>query len=212
MVRTGARAQALSALLTEAGLPVTDARPPAPRLDTLPAPLRAEVLDLYRALGGRRDDPALRPGAWDLALAAGGVVELDEELHFNRYRARTLESSWSPRLPWHAAYLDLCHAHEPECRSAGSWGKRWTNPSCAAMFGPPGPAGDVDSLGGAPRWKQRALYDAVKDAQAAAGTGPSLIRLSVHDDLGGARLGAVLQGGAVVAAEALRELVHRRTA
>ncbi len=78
---------------------MTDARPPAPRLETLPSEMRADVLDLYRSLGGRLERPALRPGAWDLALAGGDVVELDEELHFNQYRAQTLEWSWSRRLP-----------------------------------------------------------------------------------------------------------------
>ncbi len=212
MVRTGARARALAALLTEAGLAVTDARPPAPRLETLPSEMRADVLDLYRSFGGRLERPALRPGAWDLALSGGYVVELDEELHFNRYRAQTLEWSWSRRLPWRDAYLAMCRAHEPECVLAGSWGKRWTNPSCEAMFGPPGPAGDVEASGGAPRWKQRALYDAAKDAHAAAGTGPRLIRVAVHDDLGGTLLGAVLHGGVEVVPELVSDLVSRRTA
>ena len=212
MVRTGARAQALAALLVEAGLPVTDVRPPAPRLETLPSQLQSDVLDLYRSLGGRLDRPVLRPGAWDLALAGGDVVELDEELHFNRYRARTLDGTWSRRLPWRDAYLTLCQTEEPACLSAGSWGKRWTNSSCEAMFGTPGPAGDMGAPGGAPRWKQRALYDAIKDAYAAGSTGPRLVRLAVYDDLGGTPLGVVLQGGARPAPEVLRELVSRRTA
>ncbi len=91
--------------------------------------MRADVLALYRSLGGRLDRPALRPGAWDRALVGGDVVELDEELHFNRYRARTLEWSWSRGLPWRDAHLAMCRAHESKCVSAGSWGKRWTNPS-----------------------------------------------------------------------------------
>ncbi len=201
----------LAALLTEAGLAVIDTPPRAPQLETLPSKLRADVLDLYRSLGGHGDRP-LRPGAWDLALAGGDVVELDEELHFNRYRAQTLERSRSHGLPWHDAYLVLCQAHERECASAGSWGMRWTNSSCEAMFGPAGPAGDLRAVGGAPRWKQRAFYDAVKDAHAAAGTGPRLIRLAVHDDLAGAPLGAVLRGSAQAAPGEIRDLVSRRTA
>jgi hypothetical protein len=42
---------------------VTDARQPAPRLETLPSEMRADVLDLYRSLGGRLDGPPLRPDA-----------------------------------------------------------------------------------------------------------------------------------------------------
>jgi hypothetical protein len=200
----------LAALLSDTGLHVIPARPAAPRLDSLPSPLRDDVLDLYRALGGRSGRPALRPGAWDLALASGTVVELDEELHFNRYRAQTLDRSWSARLPWRVDYLAMCRAHEQECVRAGSWGKRWTNPSCEAMFGPSGTAGDLGA--GAPRWKQRALYDAIKDAQAAVGAGPSLVRLSVHDTLGGTTLGAALEGRAAADPGALRGLVDRRSA
>ncbi len=71
--------------LVAAGFSVAAQRPPAPRLDALSADLRAAVVTLYRELGGHQDQPVLRPGAWDLALAGGVVVELDEELHFNRY-------------------------------------------------------------------------------------------------------------------------------
>jgi hypothetical protein len=43
--------------------------------------------------------PPLRPGAWDLVFADGLVVELDEELHFNRYRAQSLQNEWATDLP-----------------------------------------------------------------------------------------------------------------
>lgn len=42
---------------------------------------------------------ALRPDAWDLAFRDGIVAELDEDVHFNRYRARTLEERWEQTLP-----------------------------------------------------------------------------------------------------------------
>lgn len=210
MVGTGKRAGVLAALLSDTGLRVIPKRPVAPRFESLPSPLRDDVLDLYRALGGRSERPALRPGAWDLALLSGAVVELDEELHFNRYRALTLERPWSGRLPWRDDYLAMCRGHEQECVRAGSWGKRWTNPSCEVMFGPSGPAGDIGA--GAPRWKQRALYDAIKDAQAAAGAGPPLVRLAVHDTVGGTTLGAALEGRAAADPDALRGLVERRSA
>lgn len=210
MVRTGKRAGVLAALLSDTGLTVVPGRPAAPRLESLPSPLRDDVLEVYRKLGGRSHRPALRPGAWDLALASGAVVELDEELHFNRYRALTLERPWSAGLPWREDYLGMCREYEQECIRAGSWGKRWTNPSCEAMFGPPGPAGDLGV--GAPRWKQRALYDAIKDAQAAVGAGPPLVRLAVHDSVGGTTLGAALEGRAAAEPNALRELVDRRCA
>jgi hypothetical protein len=43
--------------------------------------LREKVLEMYRSLGGTAAKPNFRPGVWDIALADGRVVELDEELH-----------------------------------------------------------------------------------------------------------------------------------
>lgn len=120
--------------------------PPAPTLDVLPEDARTELIGLYQALGGKEPIRALRPGAWDLAFIGGLVVELDEELHFNRCRLRTLQPPWNARLPWHDAYLDLCDRHEQTCLGAGKWGKRWTSPSCESMFGPPGEAGVLEGL------------------------------------------------------------------
>jgi hypothetical protein len=55
----------------------------------------AELHALYRRLGGLLATPTWRPGGWDLVFGGSLVVELDEELHFNRYRALTLNSSWA---------------------------------------------------------------------------------------------------------------------
>lgn len=90
------------------------------------------------------------------------------------------------------------------------WGKRWTNPSCEAMFrgaDAPGRFGDY----GAPRWKQRALYDAIKDGYAASRGEKQVARLSVHDDVGGVRLGAALGQGRPVDLDALTALIQDRT-
>lgn len=165
MVRTGNRAAALEQLLLQAGYEPSRVGPNAPRLADLTPDLASSVLDTFRKLDGTSDTPNLRPGSWDLTFAGTLVVELDEELHFNRYRALTLGEPWAASLPWCADYARLCRSHEPYCLNAGKWGKRWTNLSCEAMFGPPDNPGQFDA-GGAPRWKQRALYDAMKDAAA----------------------------------------------
>lgn len=212
MVRTGARAETLCVALAAAGFSVAAQRPPAPRLDVLPADLRAAVVALYRDLGGQQEQPVLRPGAWDLALDGGVVVELDEELHFNRYRKKTLAEPWARNLPWKDAYLVMCAHEEDACLRAGSWGKRWTNESCERMFGPAAPTTQLDLPGGAPRWKQRALYDAVKDAVASVSGEPRVVRLAVHDEIGGVVLGALLEGRDRVASSELRTLVEQRIA
>jgi len=150
-----------------------------------------------------------RPGSWDLSYD-GLVVELDEELHFNRYRARTLEASWTLRLPWRQNFLTYCAAHVAECFAAGQWGRRWTNDSATKMFsgGSPGELGGS----GAPRWKQRALYDAIKDTLPLLDNPVALARVATHDDVGNTTLGAVLDGFAPGNSAAVRALVDARTA
>ena len=91
MGKTGARTRALDTLLTQVGRPPTRPRPPAPRLARMPPEAAENVEALYVALGGRRGAPALGPRGWDL-LAGETLVELDEEQHFNRYRATTLQT------------------------------------------------------------------------------------------------------------------------
>ncbi len=180
MVRTGARAARLQEALEETGLEA--ARQPAaarPATAELPASTATELLEVYYALGGLEATPTFRPGPWDLPFAAGLLVELDEELHFNRYRATTLRASWETRLPWAERYGVYCNDFEDDCVSAGCWGKRWTNPSTARMFSG-GPVGDLNG-DGAPRWKQRALYDAIKDTAPLVGRGIRLARVATHD-------------------------------
>jgi hypothetical protein len=175
VVRTGQRAAQLRGLLADAGLRPVAVSPPRPTGDEH----ADEVLEVYRRLGGLLDRSVLRPGGWDLVFEGGLVVELDEELHFNHYRALTLKTSWSANLPWVEDYERLCADHEGECLLAGNWGRRWTNDSCARMFSG-GVVGDLSGAG-APRWKQRALYDAIKDTAPNTGLGISLARVSIYD-------------------------------
>jgi hypothetical protein len=164
-------------------------------------------MDLYRTLGGIQSAPRLAPGSWDVVYADGLLVELDEDMHFHRYRGATLNAPWSEGLPWTEPYRSYVVEGE---RRAGTGGRRWTNPSAERMFG----AADRDGVfevHGAPRWKQRALYDAMKDAAAAAGQ-VSLARVSIYDRVEGHTLNDVLYGRAHVSAAAIGELVARRTA
>lgn len=206
MVRTGRRAEVLRDLLTAAGLKPTAIAPPRPNSEELDP----ELTELYRRLGGLQERPRLRPGGWDLVFYGPLVIELDEELHFNRYRALTLEASWAIDLPWVSDYRRYCAESETECLSAGRWGKRWTNESCGRMFSG-GPPGELDRAG-APRWKQRALYDVVKDSAPLSTQPVALARLSIYDDIDDKRLGDILQGTDVVSPGAVRALLERRTA
>lgn len=204
----GKREVALGRVLLEADLREVQ-KPAAPRLDDLPAHLQTEILHLYRVLGGIQDQPRLAPGKWDLSFA-GFVVELDEEQHFNQYRLSTLLADWATDLPWTSDYLRYSADHEALCSRKASHGGYWTKTSCERLFGPAGPKGDLTSSNGSPRWKQRALYDAMKDAYCVAGE-VSLARLSCHDDVGGHLLGTVLDGKAPLDVDALRALLETRT-
>ena len=209
MVQTGKRAMALARLLEAGGLSSDTSRTGAPRIQDLDASTAGDILRLYRDLGGVQEHPHLRPGAWDLRMD-GILIELDEELHFNRYRLLTLNSPWSGSLPWTAFYGRACSIREAECLRAATWGKRWSNPSSARMFGPGAPPGELEAEGGAPRWKQRALYDAIKDAAVLAND-LRLARLSIYDDVSGVPLGAALEERLAIDTGELLALLAERT-
>jgi hypothetical protein len=133
-------------MLQDAGLASRLAKR-GPRLSELPAAERSAIKSLYRWLGGVLDEPELRPSGWDLAYD-GILVELDEEMHFNRYRAVTLGVDALARAPWAAAYEDFCRAHE---RRSGTGGRRWSSPSAEQMFGAAAPHWMFEG-GSAPRW------------------------------------------------------------
>jgi hypothetical protein len=193
-------------ILIDAGTRPAARAPPRPS----GAERREEILELYRRLGGLQAAPSLQPGKWDLVFGDGSVLELDEELHFNRYRALTLTTSWSAGLPWTEDYLRYCTEREGECLAAGGWGRRWTNESCARMFSG-GREGDLRG-DGAPRWKQRALYDAIKDTAPATELGVTMARVSVYDKVDGVSLGSVLKGVACVDPARVAEFVRMRMA
>lgn len=209
MVKTGQRAAALRELFKEAGFQPTAVVPAPPRLRDLEDDLAVSILQTYRTFGGTEQEPALRPGAWDLAFEDGLVIELDEELHFNRYRGQTLSADWANVLPWQIEYLRQSEAQEALCLNAGSWGKRWANPSCERMFGQAAEPRSFEG-GGAPRWKQRALYDTVKDAAALTNPDLRLARLSVFDIMDETSLASLLDGSRTISPSSLRQFVEER--
>ena len=212
MPSTGARAAALSELLNRAGLAPTT-KPPAPRLGDLAPSHAAEAVALYQQLGGMNPSPTLRPGSWDLAVTYAGdvlVIELDEELHFNRYREMSLDAPWYRNVSWARDYVAQCTRHERRCLDAGSWGKRWTTPSAEASFGPAGPTGQLAGFG-APRWRQRAFYDALKDLAAQSEACPPLARLSIYDIAGQQTLARILGSPRKADLEHVRAIIASRT-
>jgi len=121
----------------------------------------------------------------------------------------TLLGNWARPLPWTNEYLHYCGEQEGACLTAGKWGKRRTNPSCEKLFGPPDPP-EAFSAGGPHAGKQRALYDATKDAFALARVGVRLARLPVYDRCDGIELGVALGGDRRLNPAALVALVEDR--
>lgn len=117
MTRTGARAAALSDLLTAAGVAACQP-PPRPGVNDLVGTAGARIGEVYRALGGNVDVLSqARPGAFDLCVSTDTgplIIELDEEQHFNRYRVATLDFSWADELPWTGAYREYSRHHEAD--------------------------------------------------------------------------------------------------
>ncbi|WP_420812661.1 DUF7255 family protein [Microbacterium hydrothermale] len=203
------RQNALASALELLGLKLGGTSP-APRFPGLPEPAASWAIANYKQLGGVLEAPILRPLGWDIQATSGLIVELDEEQHFNRYRAETLRAEWSAHLPWRADYLRQCAEYEPVALKRHSGGGFWTNTGSAAQFGSAGYRGVLDGEG-SPRWKQRALYDSMRDSLAAT-KAVSLARLSVHDRLGSVRLGDALRDTALLDLQKLRDLLVRRTA
>src|SRR5437588_392627 len=101
---------------------------------------------------GRVRDALISPQAPDAAfesadvLCENAIVELDEEQHFNRYRATTFDAAAYRRsravdVP---QYLTFCREFEQECLRSARRGGYWTNPSAETEFGPSGQPGALD--------------------------------------------------------------------
>lgn len=181
----GRRAVALQRLLASSGVDVLGEAPsfvpsalPSGRLDT--------ARRIFGALGGEADRfPERGPGRWDLVTAEGLVVELDEEQHFNRYRAATLAVLTDAALPWSSSYAGYCAGMERRCTARRGW---WTNPSSERVFGPSDPEG-VFAAHGSARWKQRAFNDALKDLAPDV----RLARISIYDVIEGRTVDSILK-------------------
>lgn len=75
-------------------------------IEALPATAADTLLVIFRELRGvPAHQGALAPGGWDMQ-ADQVLIEFDEDLHFNRYRARSLATPWAPDLPWSSMYCD----------------------------------------------------------------------------------------------------------
>ena len=177
------------------------------------SPYGEEIEKYYQLLGGIQSGFPLNLRDWDLEFD-NIAIELDEQLHFNRYRSVTLESNVYRDLPTFPldAYRTYCAQYEPRCLQAGGYGGKWTNGSCERQFGLGSPPKNL-SGNGAPRWKQRAFYDFVKDLSPLVIDVP-IVRLAIWDsvnDAGATRsVEDVLLAPSDTSAKALADLIRQR--
>jgi hypothetical protein len=210
----GIRQNQLKELLGEHGA-VSDSTLRFPKSDDISVCAhKHEIERVYRSLGGLLSTvPPLKLRRWDMEFEQI-AVELDEELHFNQYRAITLDSMCYKELRSFPLklYRQYCSEHAAECKKAGGFGRRWSNKSCVSQFGPGSPPRELNGSG-SPRWKQRAFYDFVKDLS------PLLInvhvaRLAIWDALieGGRTrtLGEILLRPSIASGAAVAELIRKR--
>lgn len=210
----GERQNVLKSILQQAGYSVAGGHLAYPDARTIEMSVVAsEVLRVYRVLGGVLNKIPMNLRKWDIE-ADEIAVELDEELHFNRYRFLTLQSHLYDNLAHFPLeqYRNYCKRYEINCLRAGSYGKKWTNDSCEKQYGRAELAGELTG-NGAPRWKQRAFYDCVKDLTPLLLNLP-LVRISVWDSLkiGGVEclVGDILDKKIMSAAGQFRQLIQTR--
>lgn len=126
MARSGERARALESLLRRVG--DVSMRPTLRRpgwRELVAGDLDHTVVHIYGKLGGLQEQPRVAPGPWDIQFD-DIAVELDEENHFNRYRATTLDANTYERLTHFepSEYRLWCARDESRCLIYGGYWQR----------------------------------------------------------------------------------------
>lgn len=139
-------------------------------------------LEVYESLGGKTNVPEIKIKVPFMEFGRFCVL-LDEPIHFNRYRAKTLRSSFYERLTSFplTKYRTYCRKHEVECLKVGTSNPSWTNAEAEQYFGTSQQSGDL-GLSGSSGWKLNALNDFIIDIIARQRK-VRLVRISVWDDM-----------------------------
>jgi len=139
-------------------------------------------IESYRSLGGIAVYPEIKFTAPLLEFGRFCVI-LDESIHFNRYRAKTLRASFYENLTSFPLikYRSYCRKYEVECIKVGTSNSVWTNDEAERHFGPSQQSGDL-GLNGSSGWKFTAFKDFATDLIARQRK-IRLIRIAVWDDL-----------------------------
>jgi hypothetical protein len=139
-------------------------------------------LETYRALEGKDVFPETSFTVPFMEFGRFSVV-FDDAIHFNRYRAKTLRSSFYENISSFPLmkYRSYCRKYESECLKSGTARPEWTNREAEQYFGVGEAPGDL-GLSGSPGWKLTALTDFATDLIARQRK-IRLLRISVWDDI-----------------------------
>jgi len=176
----GKRQTELLNVLCKGGFTFTN-KPKIDKEMVLDSPFYDELFKVYKNLGGILDEIPNRYTSFDI-ITEEGIIELDEERHFNQYRQTTLNSSIYENLsnlPFNT-YQELCTSKQDICLKTASHGKNWTSKSTEKQFGKSSTKGDLTTLGSS-RWKQRAFYDFIKDSLNLIFPKILLVRFSIYE-------------------------------
>lgn len=126
--------------------------------------LEQEIVDTYKALGGKQELPNLPFIQEHIIVSPNIILILDNDRKFNRYRTLTLKSKVYNQLPHFPMerYKSFCRTYESQCLKSASHAPAWTSREAEQAFGKPGDFGDLD-LNGAPLWKEIAIQDFILD-------------------------------------------------
>lgn len=144
------------------------------------------VKKTFQDLDGNFANYSTKIGSYDISTE-NYDIELDEYLHFNRYRQITMNSPIYTLLQQfpidlYRAWCKPENENETKCLCTGSHAKRWSTSSSDRQFGISNDPGNLLNHGSS-RWKQRAFNDYRKDVLSLVINRP-LVRISVYDKIG----------------------------
>ena len=143
---------------------------------------KKSFLEVYESLDGRKDLPEIKFNVPFMEFGRFCVL-LDEPIHFNRYRSKTLRSSFYEGLTSFPLmkYRTYSRKYEIACLKVGTANPYWTNHEAEQHFGPSMQSGDL-GLAGSSGWKLNALKDFMIDIITRQRK-IRLVRVSVWDDI-----------------------------
>lgn len=141
-----------------------------------------DVTHIYHLLEGKNDKLPQPMLSFEL-LIDRRIIELDEQLYFNRYRLKTFRANLYQQMDTFPVdkYKRFCRTYEKECIKSGLQEGIWSSYESEIHFGKPSEPGDFFA-NGSPGWKWIAFRELLKDLFAIVHQ-YKLIRISIYENL-----------------------------